>query len=66
MRSARCLDCDQDYQTTDVKDDGLCPRCEAQETARYAAAYAEPEPSPRPFSKAAMLERLGVCGDTDD
>lgn len=64
---ARCTDCDNDYQTVGSSDYGLCQRCDARDRREYAVAYAHDMPMmPRTFSKAAMRDRLGVTGDTDE
>lgn len=68
---ARCTDCQREYETTDVKDYGLCPRCQRLDDAIYANDL-----SPVPdlsaigpawtWSKSAQLERLGITGEVDE
>ena len=65
---ARCEFCEQEYRSVATSDAGLCPKCDAIEQRAIAAAYASewPDGAERPWSKAAMRERLGGIGDVDE
>ena len=66
IRWSRCDDCGVEYRTNQIDDHGLCPTCQRIDDATYAN---DPAPSvetdTRPFTRFAMQERLGVCGDED-
>lgn len=60
-----CVECGDSYPATKAEDE-LCPKCAADDDALYAN---DPVPAielpPASWTKAAMRERLGVCGDED-
>jgi hypothetical protein len=63
-----CLECSAMYPSP-VPTDGLCPICQAHEDRVYQnrpLPYDDVETKPWEFSKAAMRERLGVTGDSDE
>lgn len=63
---ASVCDCGREFVTNTAWAD-LCPACLAVEDEIYKndpTPYVDTEP--RPWSKAAMRERLGVIGDVDE
>lgn len=64
MLDCRCEDCERSFKAdTDARQ---CPRCTAIEDAAYRNDPLPVDLPPAPWTKTAMRERLGVCGDVDE
>ena len=64
MLDCRCEDCERPFKS--ATDASLCPRCEAIEDAQYRNDPLPVELPPAAWTRAALQERLGVCGDVDE
>jgi predicted amidophosphoribosyltransferase len=66
---SRCLGCQQQFTASEAMAD-ICPKCKRDEDKQFApdepADLADDDLQARPWSRAAMRERLGVCGDVDE
>lgn len=61
-----CPECGASFDSP-VAVDRLCQKCQASEDKMYANDLTLSQDfDPRPFSRRAMQERLGVCGDRDE
>jgi hypothetical protein len=65
LRLGYCPACTSSFESPIVTD-RLCPECQAREDAIYANDPTPPvDTDTRPYTRAAMRERLGVTGNED-
>lgn len=59
-----CVQCGASYPAK-TPEDGLCKSCQRDDDQLYRNEPLPVELPPAPWTRAAMQERLGVCGDED-